>query len=248
MAKPMEFLSENLINTTTMIKVDSATGLTQYMFDRNRNIGYSTVGYTSNTASVISVEFATPTVVSHVLFQGTNLNAVSVFYDSATANSLYSMTGNSASGIYIEFASTTVSSIQVQLNAADGERNIDELIICERVLAFERNPSYDNYTPTIFRKQVEHEMPDGGRVLFNIRDKFRGRLSWKFVTTTFHDALQGVFESAQPLYFIPFATTTGWDAKGYEVVWTGGFDFKHSTNDKVQGFSGSIDIKETPSG
>ena len=248
MSKFMEFLSENLINTTTMIKVDSATGLTQYIFDRNRNIGYSTIGYTSNTASVISIELPTPEVVSHVLLQGTNISALKIFYNSSTANSLFAMSGNSAPGIYAEFNSTTVSSIQIQMDNAPGERSIAELIIGERILSFERNPAYDNYSPNIFRKQIEHEMTDGGRVLFNIRDKFRGKISWKFITSTFHAALRGVFEDPQPLYFVPFPTTTAWQSEAYEVVWTGGFDFRHSTNDKVQGFSGSIDMKETPSG
>lgn len=248
MSKMMEFLSENLLNTTTMVKVDSATGLTQYLFDRNRNIGYSTVGYTSNTASVISIEFPTPEVVSHVLLQGTNLKAMKIFYNSSTANSLFSLSSNSESSVYAQFASTTVSSIQLQMDLADGERFVNELIISNKTLSFERNPSYENYAPTIYRKQIEHEMTDGGRVLFNIRDKFRGKVSWKFITPAFHASLLGVFETAAPLYFVPFPTTTAWGGEAYEVVWTGGFDFRHSTNDKVQGFSGSIDMKETPSG
>lgn len=248
MSENMEFLSENLLNTTTMVVVTSGTGLVQYLFDRNRNVGYSTAGYASGTAAVLSIEFPSPTVVSDVLLQGTNITGLHLFYDSMTANALYSLTSYSGDHIYMDFASTTVSSLQLQMDTASGEKFINEMIVSNKVLTFERNPSSADYNPTIFRKQIEHEMPDGGRVLFNIRDKFRARLSWKFVTDTFHNQLLSVFEDAQPLYFVPFPTSTAWDGKAYEVVWSGEFDFKYSTNDKVQGYSGTINIKETPSG
>lgn len=248
MTQPMEFLNQNLINTTTMIIAETGTGLTQYLFDRNRNLGFETVDYTGATKTVISIEFATPTVISNLMLQETNIIAFDGYYNSVTANALFSVTANSASSVYLQFASVTVSSFQLQLNLSTAERTIGEMILTEKLLSFERNPAASNYTPAIDRKQIEHEMPDGGRVLFNIRDKFRANLSWKFITPTFHDNLLGVYESADPLYFAPFPTTSAWDGKAYEVVWTGDFDFRHSTNDREQGYSGGIMLRETPSG
>lgn len=248
MSRSMEILSQNLINTTTMIRSESGTGLTQYLFDRNRSLGYATVGYSGATASTISIEFSVPTVISVLLLQETNLEAVSGYYDSMTANSLFSLTGSSDGSLYIPFNSITVSSFQLQLNGATGERNIGEMVLCDRLLSFERNPAVSGFTPSISRKQVEHEMPDGGRVLFNIRDKYRASLNWKFITPSFHNNLLSIYEMADPFYFVPFPTTSAWDGRGHEVVWVGDFDFKHSTNDRQQGYSGGINMRETPSG
>lgn len=247
----MEFLGENQLNTTTQVIVDSSSDLAAYLFDRNTELGYTTVGYDSTTSTVISIEFPEPTVLSHVLLQGHNLKSFSVFYNSATASSLYSVTTNSATDSYIAFNSVTVSSIQIQLNstiAGHVEKVIGELVLAERQLVFERNPTQRKWAPTIFRKQVEHEMPDGGTVLFNIKDKYRASLYWDYVADTFYDGLLSVFSTGFPLYFLPFPTTTAWDGKANEVAWVGDFDFKHATNDKDQGFSGSMLLKETPGG
>lgn len=250
MAGNMEFLGKNLLNTTSMVLIDSGTSTVQYLFDKNRNIGYGTLGYDSTTATVLSVEFAQPTVLSNIILQTHNLKSFSIFYDSATANSLYSTTTNSATNNYIEFASVTVSSIQLQMNEATAavERSIGELVITEREIEFERNPSVDNFKPILFRQQVKHSMPDGGMSLYNIRDKYRSKLSWKFITSSFHSQLLSIYEGGDELYFVPWPTTTSWDGAAYSVVWIDDFDFRHSSNDKQQGYSGSIDLRETPSG
>src|SRR3990167_6975005 len=195
MAK-MEFLSENYLNTTTQVVVNNSTDLSSYLFDRNTTLGYTTNGYNSTTATVVSVVFTSPVVLSHVLIQDHNLRQFRVFYDSATANSLAVVSGNSATEYYLTFASVTVSSIQVQLDntiAGSIEKTIGELFVGESQLQFERNPSVKKWKPTIFRKQVEHEMPDGGTALFNIKDKYRASLSWDFVTSAFRDDLYDVY-------------------------------------------------------
>lgn len=247
-----EFLSENLYNTTTMVKVDAVnTATVAYLFDKNRALGFTTVGYTGATATVISVEFATPTVVSHVLLQRHNLKGWRLFYNSTTANSLHTTSTNSQSSTYLAFASVTVSSIQLQLDstiAGTGERTVGELVVAEREVAFERNPNHGDFRSLLRRKQVVHEMPDGGTVLFNIKDKYRAELHWDFISTSFHNTLLALYEAAVPLYFLPFPTATSWDGRAYEVSWLGDFDFRPGTNDKTQGYSGSIALAETPSG
>ena len=245
----MEFLSENRLNTSTQLKVDSNTTTAAYLFDRNATLGYSSNGYSGATGTVISVEFTTPQVLSHILLQEHNLKGFRVYYNSATANSLAIVSGNSSTSYYLAFSSVTVSSIQLQgdsVIAGSGEKNVGELIVGNRLSQFERNPSVKKFSPTIFRKQVEHEMPDGGAVLFNIKDKYRANLSWEFITSTFQSELLGIFSDGDPLYFLPFPTTTLWDGAAYECAWVGDFNFRHATNDKTQGYSGSILLKETP--
>lgn len=246
----MEFLDENFLNTTTQIQVDSGTSTISYLFDRNRSLGFTSVGYDGATSTVLSIEFDSPTAISHVLMQGHNLKDFRVFYDSTTANSLDVVSSNSSSSYYLSFSTTTVSSIQIQMDSAfpSGEKNVGELIITERLVQFERNPTVSKWKPMVYRKQVVHEMPDGGAATFNVKDKYRAQLSWKFITESFYDDLTTVYNAGEPFYFIPFPTATAWDGVGHEVMWIGNFDFKHSTNDKDQGYEGKITLRETPGG
>ncbi len=247
----MEFLGRNLVTTSTMIKVDSNTDLSTYMIDRNRRLGWSSNGYTGSTQTVISLEFGTPTVISHVMLQNHNLKDFRIFYNSVTANSLLVVSSNSQTSTYLSVNSITVSSVQIQIDApmvAGADRQVGELIIAERQLQFERNPSIEAWDQSIFRKQIEHEMPDGGTVVFNIKDKYRADIAWQFITETFRNQLRSVFDSGNPVYFLPRPTSTSWDGDAYEVVWVGGFNFYFSDNEPSVGYSGSLTLKETPSG
>lgn len=247
----MEFLHENLVNTTTQFKVDSNTGSVQNLFDKNISRRYSTSGYNSNTASVISVEFGSATVIDHVLLQNHNLRDFRAFYNSATANALFTVSNNSATSTYHSFNAVTVTSIQLQVDVAqiaNTEKSIGEFITTRRdVVAFERNPSVENFDPTISRKQIRVEMPDGGIQLYNIKDKYKAKLKFKFITESFRDNLLSVYNTALPFVFVPFPTATGWSGSAQEVVWTGPFDFNYSDNAKSQGYDGQIVLEQTPS-
>lgn len=247
----MEFHRANFINTTTQFKLDAnQTGTVQYIFDNNKKVMFSTSGYNSTTATTISVEFSSAKMVSHIFLMNHNLKDYIVYYNSATGNSLASSTTNSATSSYFAFSTTTVNSIQIQLNntiAGSVEKQIGELIITERRYVFERNPSIEDFRYTTERKQVRHQMPDGGVVLFNIRDKYHTNLKLEYFSQTSHDTLSRIYDDALPIYFVPFPTTTGWDGKGFEVNWSGRFDFRYSTNVKSPGYTGTINLEETPS-
>lgn len=247
----MELLTPNVLNTTTMIVVSSNTSTAQYLFDRNVKVAYTTSGYNSTTAAVISIVFNQPTVLSHILIQNHNLRAFRIYYNSVTANSLHVATTNSATSTYITFNSITVSSVDLQMDntiAGSVEKSVGELIVAERRLQFERNPTIRDWAPITRRKQIVHEMPDGGVKVFNIRDKFHGRIGWDFITETFHNALLTEHTRALAHYFVPFPTTTAWDTKAWEVMWIGDFNFKHSDNSKDQGYSGEIVLRQTAGG
>jgi hypothetical protein len=249
----MEFLTQNYLNTTTMLVLNSNTDGAQYLFDRNKTVSYTTSGYNSTTASTVSIQLTNTTsgvVLSNVIIQNHNLRSFRVFYNSVTANSLLVSTTNSATSTYISFASITVSSIQLQMDntiAGSVEKSVGEFIVANRKLTFERNPSINDFKPVIDRKQVLHEMPDGGVVTYNIKNKYRATLAWDFITSAFYNQLLSVYEEAQPLYFLPEPTATGWNGSVNEVLWVGDFDFNYSTNDKVQGYGGKISLRETPS-
>lgn len=248
MAGNMEFLSENLINTTTMLSVGSGTATAQYMIDKNVGTKYLTDAVPASTPANIIISFAATTPVSHLVLRNINASEISMYHGATTTNSLVSVTTNSGTSFYAEFSLTSVMTLTVVINDpfTGTDKYIGEIGVHTRTLEFERNPSAKDYKPSIDRQQIQHEMPDGGLVLFNIANKFQAKISFDFITSTFYDDLLAVYEDASPLFFVPFPTTTAWDGRGYEVVWPGQFDFKHSTNDKVQGYSGSIVLRETP--
>lgn len=245
----MEFLKANKLNTTTMLTVPAAnTGTVGYLFDRNRDLGFTSVGYDSNTSAVLTITFPAATVLTSVLLQKHNLADFRVFYDGVTANSLGVVASNSQTSTYLDFASTTVSSISLQMDRAQTtatERRIGEWIATERRLEFERNPSARDFTPVIARKRIRHEMPDGGMAHFNIKNKFKARLVWKFLTDSFVANLRSVFDEAIAVYFVPFPTTTAWDGVAHEVLWDNDFDFANDENSRTQGQGGEIRLWET---
>lgn len=251
----MEFLKANTLNTTSMIVAQANnTGTVAYLFDRNQRLGFTSSGYDSTTAAVLSIVFPAPTVLSHILIQRHNLKGFRVYYDSVTANSLLVETTNSQSSTYISFSSVTVSSIDIQMDTAfstGSEKSIGELVMTERRLQFDVNPSARNYKPATRQKRIRHEMPDGGLKLLRVANKFKANIDLEFISESFHDDLREVWDEGLPMYFVPFPTTTAWGGSGiaqaYEVLWSNDFDFTHETNDKQQGYGGRIVLEETPS-
>lgn len=246
----MEFLGQNKINTTSMIAVESDTAGSESLFDRNLNFGYISLGFLGTATTTISISFTAATVISHVIIQNHNLISFSVFYDGTTTNALFATTTNSATSSYISFASVTVSSIQLRMvssNTTTAEKFVGELIVAERKLVMERNPTINSYEPITVRKQVVHQMPDGGTTVFNIQNKFRGTLSWDYVSEDFRDALMAIYRTGEVFNFLTGPTTTAWNGEIFEVLWMDKFDFKFSSNVKEVGYSGRILLQQTPS-
>lgn len=247
----MEFHRANLINTTSMFTLDAnQTGTIAYIIDNNKGTTFSTSGYNSTTSTTITVTFSPARIISHILILNHNIKNWDGWINTST-NQFVNTSTNSATSSYFSFASQTASTISIRMfDTIEGsvEKEIGELIITERRYAFERNPSIEDFVYAFQRKQVRHEMPDGGISLFNIRDKYRTNLKLEFFSQTSHDTLKGIYDNALPIFFVPFPTTTGWDGNGFECNWSGKFDFRYSTNVKTPGYTGKIMLEETPGG
>lgn len=248
----MEFLVQNKLNTITQIVVDAAnTATIENIFDRDTATQWETVGYTTDTSSIFSIEFGSSTIIDRIFFQNHNLKQFRVFYNSATANTFstdINETTNSETSNYYTFNSITVSSIQVQCDATmveDNEIKIGDLYVGAQLLNFERNPSAADYKPIIERKDVLHKMPNGGVSQFIVDEKFKAQIKWKYLTNSFTSDLLDIYNTGTAFYFLPFPTTTSWDGNAYEVVWANDFDFRHSSNNKDAGQGGKIVLQET---
>lgn len=254
----MEFLRQNLLNTTTMMTstANNGVGTFQYAFDRNLRLVYSSVGYNSSTIMSLSVKFASTTPVSHILLQNHNLRQFRCYYDGVTAQSLGIVANNSATSTYLSFGTVQAAQIDIEMElqqtggtpAVDTEKQVGEIVVGDRLLVVERNPSSNDWQPNLRRRQFVQEMPDGGVKVFQIKDKFVASLKWHFVTQSFRDNLFTLWSSANSMYFVPFPTTSSWDGKAYETAWIGDFDFTYEDNSKTQGFAGSINLRETAGG
>lgn len=245
----MEFLRSNYINTTTSITgTSNIAGFAQYLFDRNLNFRYETSGYTSTTVASISWVFLTPTVISQVFLQNHNLRSFQVFYNSLTTNSLLNTTTNSATSTYLSFASTTVSSVDVLMNApitADTERRVGEWSLTERFYQFTSNPRHNDYKPNNNMHRIIHRMPDGGVTAFLIRQKYKTKIDLDFVSTADRDTLLSIYSSTSAFYFLPEPTTASWNGFAREVIWTNAFNFTYGENSRTQGYSGDMALEET---
>jgi hypothetical protein len=248
--KTMQFFEQNLLNTTTMVTVDSGTGTVGYLFDRNLDVSYQSSGYTGATSTTITITFPTESVISRLMIQNHNLKSFSAYYNTASAfNPAIGTATNSDTYSYFTFASVTAASISIQMSDvidAGQERTIGELYVGDAKVQFDYNPHTDNYDPKLYKQKIKHTMPDGGTNLFIVGNKYQANITLKFIGETFHDALKTVYDAAAPLYFVPEATTSGWAGQAHEVVWVNDWDFTYAENSKSQGYNGKIQIEETP--
>jgi hypothetical protein len=245
----MEILSRSYINTTTMFSIspaDATTTSRQYALDLERLTQYVS---DNSTAGSIGLEFGTNRIVTHLLLVNHNLENFTVYANTLTGAVIATVSGNSASSTYLSFASTTLSAIKLNISADatyDGQPwAIGEVRACEKKFSFERNPPIKNFQYKTYRKQVVHEMADGGTSTHTFRDKFRTAIKYDHITASFTAQLQSVYSTGEDFTFLPFPTTTAWDGSVYSVAWVGGFDFRYATNDKGAGYSGSLTLNET---
>lgn len=243
----MEFFTGNLLNTTTMISVDSGTSTVKYMLDGNTDIFYLSSGYNNNTATIINFSFTSATVLTHILLQNHNFDEFYVYRDNTTSNCLWFECSNTSINTYISFASQTAQSIQIvparTMTAA--EKRIGQVALLEKRLDLVSLPSIKNYKNTMKRTEVIHKMPDGGKHRYSVNYNFEAKLNWRFITTAFKDNLKEFFDDSKPFYLVQKGTTTAWDGRAWEVNWLGNFDFKRSTNAEPVGWSGLVNLSQT---
>lgn len=212
---------------------------------------------TDATTAALRIVFETTKTVSQVILLGINLKDFSVHPNTTTSNftPAISETTNSATSLYYSVnTDTTIKEIVISMDStqiADQEKSVGEFIVTNLLYNFtsDRPPPADGYTPRLYKKQVVHEMSDGGTALFNIRNKFHTEIELSFVPTTTFNTLRSVYDLVTPFVFIPFETATAWNGDVAECVWPGNFDFyKFSDNNRGNGYTGKINIRQTPGG
>lgn len=258
----MDFLTANLINTTTLISVNSNTTTASNIINRDPFYQYYSDGLNSDsTYSSITITFSSTTSVSRIALLDTNAKQFSVYYNGLTASTFTldsngstttsSWTSNAYENIYMRIANTTsVSSITVDIKTTqttNQEKRLGLLYIGDKYYTLTQIPSAKNYDPKIEPKQIVHTLSDGGTRVHTVRRKKSAAIKLDYISQTIRDNLESIYELTSHFQFCPFGTTTSWDGFMFECVWTGTFDFYEFSDDaSVSGFSGKIVLRETP--
>lgn len=254
----MEFLYANYVNTTTQLTISSNSSVAENLFTRDPNLQYYSDGDSSDlTTTSILITFDSTMSVSRVVLKDINLKEFRLFYNGVTANSFNFTnststsywTSNSATSLYLKCATTMVSSITLDAKAtmvSGNEKVVGLLHVSDLYFDMDRLPSANDYKPSHMRKQVVHELSDGGARIHNISKKYELKMSFDYLSSSDKASLRTIYDLEVPFAFCPFGTATSWDGIFFESVWTGPWDFdEYSDNASASGFSGSIKLKET---
>jgi hypothetical protein len=257
----MEFLKSNLINTTTQISVTNNTGVSSNIFNRDDFYQYYTDGLANDaTTGSVTITFGATTNVSRIALIDTNLKGFTVFYNGSTANTFAlssqntttsDFTGNTNENVYLRFPTTAVSSITIDMKTtqtANQEKVVGLFFVSDLLYTLGKIPNSGGYNPKKVPKQVVHTLSDGGTRIHNVREKFNLTISLDYMESSDVTSLKDVKDLQDGFQFAAFATSTGWvNPVFFEAVWTGAFDFYEYSNDALSsGFSGKINLKETP--
>jgi len=257
----MEFINQNFINTTTQIAVNSNTTLVANIFNRDQVLQYISSGFADdNTTATATISFGSTLTVDRIGLLAHNLKGFTIFFNGVTANAFAMSTtsdtsttdysSNSESSQYFTVTPQACTSVSIDMKSTQ-DANIDKalglFLVTDKNLVFERVASAKNYKPNLDPKNIVHKLSDGGTRVHVVQDMWKFQVKYKFITTAFRDSLRTVYSRHTPFIFVPFGTTSSWDGIAQEVVWTGAFKFyQFSDNAATAGFSGSIDLKETP--
>lgn len=257
----MELLHANYINTTTQIGVQSNTALAANIMNPDITRAYFSNGYNSDsTTTTLTISFSVTTTISRIALIEHNLKSFLIYYNGATANT-FSLTGptttsnfttNSLTSHYLQVTGSAVNVTSVSIDmkstiVSNGEKSIGFLALSSVELDFSHIPNSDGYTPIVEPKQIVHQMSDGGTRVLNVLEKKKAKLKLEYVTESFRDSLRSIYDQDTSYLFVPFGTHTSWDQIIFEAVWVGPFDFyKYADDNSGAGFSGQIDLRETP--
>ena len=227
-----------------MVSVNAGSSTVRYLFDGNTGLKF----ISSLSLTTLNFSFSTATILTHILIQNHNIDEMYVYYNNTTSNCLFMTCSNTAKNILISFNSLTVSSIQITLARTMGfasQQKIGEISLCEKKLSLTSLPAIRDFDSKLDRHQIVHEMPDGGQSVYNIRDNYIAKLRYKFISSSFKDSLQTIYDGGSSFYFVQKPTDTSWDGRAFEVDWVGAFDFEPSINVESPGWTGTLNLKQT---
>jgi hypothetical protein len=256
----MELIKSNYIDTTTAIVVNSNTTTAEYIMTPDTTYQYVSSGFNNDlTTSTLRINFAQTMTVSRLALLGMNLKDFDLYYNGVTANAFAMTTSsatttskwisNSETSMYITCTPVACTSVSLDMKktiTANAEKALGYFVISEERIDFSRIPSADNYKPSLESKEVIHKLSDGNTRIQTVADRWKVDIKLDYITTSFRNSLRAIYNIHDGMIFVPFGTTTSWDAVIFPCVWQGTFDFyKFSDDSPDTGFEGKIRLLET---
>lgn len=256
----MEFLTANVLDTTTMLTLSPNTGTSENLLNRNKYYQFYTDGMNNDATTMsITITFDATTSISRIALMNHNLKGFNLFYNGSTANT-FSFSGgatttsqfvsNSETSQYFRFSTIQCSSITLDMKttqSANSEKIISYIYVGDLIYAMDIIPNAKDWKNKVVNKQVVHKLADGGTRIHRISNKYNIDFKLDYISETQRDNLQTIWELQTPFWFCPFGTTTSWDVTFFESVWEGDFTFyEYSDNAASSGFSGQVKLRETP--
>lgn len=260
MAQVMEFLTGNIINTTTMIDVLSGTLTMANLFNPDKTQQWVSQGYNDDTlAAEITINFSETTTIDRLALKEHNLKEFHFYYNGVTANTFNLSTANTTTLSYISnsdtaqyFAVTPIDCTSVTLymkktQSVDSEKAVGFFYVGQNLLDLPRIPASKNYQITKKVVKITHKLSDGGIRQQKISEKWETKVKLSYISDADVTNLEDIYDRKSATMFAPFGTSTVWPGILYECVWEGDFDFwEFADNASSAGREGSIKLSETP--
>jgi hypothetical protein len=256
----MELLRKNYVNTTTAIVVNSNTDSAQYIMNPDTSFQFVSSGFNNDLTTVtLRINFTETLTVSRIAMVGMNLKEFDLFYNGVTANAFAlttsaatttsKWTSNSETSMFMQCTPVACTSVSLDMKktmVADAEKALGYFVVSQERIDFSRIPSAKNYNPVIDTEEVVHKLSDGNTRIQVVADRWRANVKLEYISESFRNSLRTIYNLHDGLIFVPFGTTTAWDAVIFPCVWQGPFDFyKFSDNAPATGFEGTIKLWET---
>lgn len=254
----MEFSSRSYIETTTQYSVNNSTITVSNLLDPDVRKQFISDQFNNDLTTVtMTISFDETTTIDRIALMEFNAKKFNIYYNGATANAFTltnptttsQFTNNSATNLYLACTAVAVTSVTFDFystQVADSEKAVGYIYIGKNQLTFDRIPSAKNYTPVRDPKEYIHELSDGGTRRHVVQTKWSTKLKFNYLSETFRNSLEDIYNLNEAVVFIPFGTGTAWDGVLFEANWVGNFDFyKYSDDAASSGYSGSIDLRET---
>ena len=260
MADKMEFLTGNIINTSSMIDIASGTLTVNNLFNPDKTKQWVSQGYNDDTvAAEITINFAQTTTIDRIALKEHNLKEFFFYYNGVTANTFAVPTGDTTTLDYASNSNTSqffgvtpvdCTSVTLYMKATqypNSEKAVGFFYLGENLLDLPLIPTSKNYQISKKVVKITHKLSDGGVRQQKISEKWEARIKLGYITLSDVMDLEEIYNRKSPTAFAPFGTSTGWTGILFDCVWEGDFDFyEYTDNAKDAGHEGSVRLSETP--
>ena len=250
----MKFLTTNQVESFDSITVASGDASKAYIYDRNFATKWLSVGSDDTTTETIEIIFALAKTIDRISLINHNLKEFDIQYWNGSAYVDFSTaideTTNTSTNDFYSF--TSVSTLKIKLSATktgvvDAQKYLSQLLAYAEHFDIPDNLMPDSEDLTLYYKEIEHELSDGGSlvVVEATKPKYRNVFSFSGLPLTYRNYLYTLKNTHQSFWLIPFDDTildqyfcNMTDIKFNKVaVW--------NPADGERCYAGGIEVKET---